>query len=102
MSRNILSQSWIDPSSRATGPFTDTLKDVVAIDDAWGLLAFSLIVVVVGMLNGHAGAGALADAAREIGDGVALGAAIGLPAAYLTGRLSKANPCRPRRWASCF
>lgn len=58
----------------------------------WGLLAFSLIVVVVGMLNGHAGAGALADAAREIGDGVALGAAIGLPAAYLTGRLSKGEP----------
>lgn len=78
--------------SGVTGPFVDTLKGIVAIDDAWGLLAFSLIVVVVGILNGDAGAGALVDAVREIGGGIALGAAIGLPAAYLTGRLSKGEP----------
>lgn len=78
--------------SGATGPFVDTVKGIVAIDDAWGLIAFSFVLVAVGMLNGHAGAHALIDAAREIGGGLALGAVVGLPAAFLTGRLAKGQP----------
>lgn len=72
--------------------FTETLEGIVAIDDAWGLIAFSLILTLAGMLNGGAGAELLADAAWEIGGAVLLGAALGVPAAYLTGRLSQGEP----------
>ncbi len=74
------------------GAFVDTLKGIVAIDDAWGLMMFSLIVVLVGMLNGNATDGALTHALWEIGGALGLGTAIGLPASYLTGRLGKGEP----------
>ena len=74
------------------GRFPDTLKGIVAIDDAWGLLAFSLMVVAAGLLNGHAGAGALAEAGREIGGALLLGVVIGIPGAYLTGRVADGEP----------
>jgi len=76
----------------ARGRFPDTLKGIVAIDDAWGLIAFSLMMVAAGLLNGHAGAGALAEAGREIGGALLLGAAIGIPGAYLTGRIRPGDP----------
>jgi len=78
--------------SGLTGRFPDTLKGIVAIDDAWGLLAFSLMVVAAGLLNGHAEAGALAHAGREIGGALLLGAVIGIPGAYLTGRIAPGEP----------
>ncbi len=78
--------------SGKTGPFVDTLVGIVAIDDAWGLMVFSFIVVLVGTLNGTGADGALAHAAWEVGGGLGLGAAIGVPAAYLTGRLKKGEP----------
>lgn len=78
--------------SGLAGRFPDTLKGIVAIDDAWGLLAFSLMVVAAGLLNGHAGAGALAHAGREIGGALLLGAVIGIPGAYLTGRIAPGEP----------
>jgi len=74
------------------GPFIDKLKGIVAIDDAWGLLAFSLAVVVAYGLNGEMHFHMLADAGWEIGGALLIGGAIGLPAAYLTGRLQKGEP----------
>ena len=38
--------------SGARGPFAERLRGIVAIDDAWGLLTFSLAVVVAGGLTG--------------------------------------------------
>lgn len=78
--------------SGARGRFPDTLKGIVAIDDAWGLLAFSVMVVAAGLLNGQAGAGALVEAGREIGGALLLGAVIGIPGAYLTGRIAPGEP----------
>lgn len=72
--------------------FTETLKGIVAIDDAWGLIAFSVVVVVAHQLNGAADAGFLTGALREIGGSIVLGVVIGLPAAYLTGRLAGGEP----------
>lgn len=72
--------------------FTETLEGIVAIDDAWGLIAFSLILTLAGMLSGGEGGSLIADAGWEIGGAVLLGAAMGCPAAYLTGRLSKGEP----------
>jgi Kef-type K+ transport system membrane component KefB len=76
----------------ARGGFSKTLAGIVAVDDAWGVLAFSLIIILVGMLNGGETNGGLLDAAWEIGGAVALGCALGWPGAYLTGRLAKGEP----------
>jgi Kef-type K+ transport system membrane component KefB len=77
---------------RADGPFTDTLLGVVAVDDAWGLIVFSLLLLVAKAVTGDGGAEILQHGLWEIGGAVAVGAAIGLPAAYLTGRLHPGEP----------
>jgi Kef-type K+ transport system membrane component KefB len=78
--------------SGAEGEFVDTIKGVVAVDDAWGLLAFSFVMVAVGMLDGAGRLDHLAHAAWEIGGALALGVGIGLPAAAATGRLQPGEP----------
>ena len=79
--------------SGTKGSFPDTLRGIVAIDDAWGMIAFSLAVVAANALSlGEMEAGMLIDAAWEIGGALALGVAIGLPAAILTGRVKLGEP----------
>jgi len=78
--------------SGQSGGFVDTLRGIVAIDDAWGLIAFSLVVVAVGAAHGEADGAILLEAGREIGGALVLGGIIGLPAAFLTGRLSPGEP----------
>ena len=78
--------------SGVKGVFTDNLRGIVAIDDAWGLLAFSLIIVIVRMLDGATDYSALGTAAWEIGGALALAAVIGFPAAILTGRITEGQP----------
>lgn len=74
--------------SRAEGKFTDALLGIVAIDDAWGLFLFSLILAVVQSAGGQSGAlQILATGAWEIGGAVLLGLTLGVPMAYLTGRI---------------
>ena len=78
---------------RAKGKFTNTLLGIVAIDDAWGLLIFSILLAVVHAMNGHGGVGeVLASSAWEIGGALLLGLALGLPMAYLTGRIHPGEP----------
>ncbi|MEM7500261.1 MAG: cation:proton antiporter, partial [Pseudomonadota bacterium] len=67
-----------------------TLKGIVAIDDAWGLVVFSIVLVFAG--QGEGGAGIVAGAFRDLGGAAALGVAIGLPSAKLTGRLTPGEP----------
>ncbi|MDZ7709078.1 MAG: cation:proton antiporter [Roseovarius sp.] len=78
--------------SGARGPFAERLRGIVAIDDAWGLLAFSLAVVVAGGMTGGMEWSHLGHALWEIGGALGLGLLIGLPAAYLTGRLAPGEP----------
>ena len=77
---------------RAKGPFTETLLGIVAVDDAWGLIAFSLLLVVARSINGDGGAVILEQGLWELGGALVVGAAVGLPAAYLTGRLKPGEP----------
>lgn len=70
--------------------FTETLKGIVAIDDAWGLILFSIVVVLVGQDSGWTGV--LSGAAWDLGGAVALGCALGAPAAVLTGRIKPGEP----------
>ncbi len=78
--------------NRARGPFTDLLLGVVAIDDAWGLIIFSLLLVVAKSMVGDGSFSILASSFYEIGGAAVVGLAIGLPAAVLTGRLERGEP----------
>ncbi|MEQ9350636.1 MAG: cation:proton antiporter, partial [Alphaproteobacteria bacterium] len=68
------------------------LLDVVAIDDAWGIILFGLALALAGWLVTADGVVALAHAGWELGGALMLGAAIGGPAAYMTGRLRSGQP----------
>lgn len=78
--------------AKAKGGFAKSLTGIVAIDDAWGVLAFSFVLILVGMLNGAETNGGLSGAAWEIGGALVLGVALGGPGAFLTGRLAKGEP----------
>ncbi len=79
--------------AHAEGKFTATLLGIVAIDDAWGLLLFSLLLAAAQALTGAAGAvDILTAGAWEIGGAVCLGVILGLPMAYLTGRILPGEP----------
>ncbi len=77
---------------RARGPFTDTLLGIVAIDDAWGLILFSLMLVAAKAAVGDGSLATLGTGLWEVGGALAIGAGIGLPAAYLTGRIRHGEP----------
>jgi Kef-type K+ transport system membrane component KefB len=69
------------------------LLAVVTIDDVWALILFSLGLALVSVLeSGHGAAGSLLEAAYHVGGAILLGALIGVPAAYLTGRLQPGKP----------
>ncbi|HKL65599.1 MAG TPA: cation:proton antiporter [Roseovarius sp.] len=78
--------------SGVRGPFPDLVRGIVAVDDAWGVLAFALAVVVAGGIAGGIDLAHLGHALWEIGGALALGVLIGLPAAHLTGRLAPGEP----------
>jgi Kef-type K+ transport system membrane component KefB len=75
------------------GPLTDTLLGVVAIDDAWGVMLFSLLTVIASsMVTPETSASVaswvvLGHGLWEIAGGLLLGIAVGLPMALLTGRI---------------
>lgn len=75
------------------GEFVETLLGVVAIDDGWGLILFSLTLAVIEATTGVGGAGnEILAGVREIGGALLLGVGIGVPTAYLTGRLDPGEP----------
>lgn len=70
--------------------FTETLNGIVAIDDVWGLLMFSLCLSLIDQSGGWATP--LVGAGRDIGGAVLLGLCVGIPSAFLTGRLKEGEP----------
>lgn len=78
--------------SRAKGPFTDTLLGVVAVDDAWGLVIFSVLLVVAKSVAGDGASAVVWHGLLDLGGSLAIGAAVGFPAAFLTGRLKPGEP----------
>ena len=79
--------------SNADGPFTRTLLGVVALDDAWGLLVFSVALAGAQALSGVDGvSGALLGGAWEIFGALLVGILLGVPMAYLTGRIEPGEP----------
>lgn len=78
--------------SRRTGLLPGVLLGIVAIDDGWGIVVFGLSMAVLGWVVGSDGQLALLHALWELGGAVLIGVAIGLPAAWLTGRLKPGEP----------
>ena len=66
---------------------------IVAIDDAWGVIIFGLTMAAMSWVSlADSGSGSLIHSLWELGGGVLLGIALGLPAAWLTGRLKPGRP----------
>lgn len=79
--------------SGAKGDFPDTLLAVVALDDAVALLLFSLALATAAALIGDYGTlTGLWHGLHEIGGSLLLGAGLGVPMAYLTGRIRPGEP----------
>ena len=93
--------------SHATGEFPALLLSVVALDDVWGLLLFTIILALVGALPGMYGEApsvlaGIGGGAVEILGSVALGWGLGLPMAFLTGRLQYGEPMLVEAMAFVF
>jgi len=72
---------------KAKGLFTRTLVGIVAIDDAWGLMIFSIMLTLAGLYAGDAmGTAELLARAWDIGGAFVVGIGLGIPVAYLAGR----------------
>lgn len=69
----------------AQGTFTDTLLAVVALDDAWGLILFALLLALA-TSTGVTLEGITAGLTEIVGS-LCLGAALGVPMALITGRI---------------
>ena len=79
--------------NHASGPLTKTVLAVVAIDDAWGVILFSFLLVAAEALTGQGAA--LSEIGRGLWDvagAVLVGVAFGIPMAWLTGRLKPGEP----------
>jgi Kef-type K+ transport system membrane component KefB len=79
--------------TRSDGPFTRTLLGIVAIDDAWGLIVFALALsFAVGEAGEPSALSGLLEALADVGLSLLLGVAIGIPMAFLTGRIRPGEP----------
>lgn len=79
--------------SENRGRFKQLLLAIVALDDAWALILFGSGMAVVTSLSGHdPQISVLWLMLHDIGGALLLGLVIGVPAAYLTGRIKQGQP----------
>jgi len=79
--------------TKADGVFTRTMLGIVAVDDAWGLILFSLMLTVVQAFSGQGDSiTPLLTGAWELGGALLVGIGLGIPMAYLTGRIRPGEP----------
>ena len=73
--------------------FSELLLLIVVLDDVWALLLFGIGIAIVTSINGLGGDSGLTTLiVHELGGAILLGIAIGLPAAYLSGRVKPGKP----------
>jgi Kef-type K+ transport system membrane component KefB len=80
---------------RGEDDFSRTLLGIVAVDDAWGLIVFSLLLAMASAITGGDDVDpweALLTGAWDLGGAALLGVAVGVPTALLTGRIRKGEP----------
>lgn len=68
---------------KAKGPLTTTLLDVVALDDAFAIIAYSIAIAIVGVLAGGVASSPLVSGLVEIFGSLALGGALGFGLVWL-------------------
>jgi Kef-type K+ transport system membrane component KefB len=79
--------------SDAEGPLTELVVQIVALDDALGLALFTLCLVGAEAALGHGlSIESFGTAAYEILGAVVLGLVLGVPMAWLTGRIRPGEP----------
>lgn len=80
--------------SESRGPLTRLIAQVVAIDDAWGAMLFSILLVFAGLVSGNGMSimATLGHGVVEVVGAIILGVALGLPMAWLTGRIKPGEP----------
>jgi len=88
----------------AEGDASRTLLGIVALDDVVGIIVFSVLLAGAGTVAGADGGigQELTDGLWELGGGVLVGAALGLIASQLTGRLEKGTPTLEEALAAVF
>jgi len=80
-------------ASRTSNRFSDTLTGIVAIDDAWCLILFSLVTVVLhGVGSSEVNAMYLVKGFGDLTGSILLGVLLGLPMALLSGRIRRGEP----------
>lgn len=73
--------------------FSRILLSIVALDDIWALIIFAIGMAVVNATNGISGeTDFLWHTFKEIFGAIIVGAVLGFPAAYITGRIKKGKP----------
>jgi len=77
--------------SHANGPVTKTVLGVVAVDDAWAVVVFSVILGFVAATDATPGDGLVAGLV-DVLTAAAIGLGIGLPAAFFSGRFRDGEP----------
>ena len=88
---------------KAKGKFTNTLLAIVAIDDAWGLIVFSILFAFAQSLHGQSsGVDVLLAGGWELGGALLVGVGLGVPMAYLTGRIRPGKPTLPEALGFVF
>ena len=79
--------------TKADGVFTRTMLGIVAVDDAWGMILFSLMLTAAQAFSGQGDSIApLLTGAWELGGALLVGIGLGIPMAYLTGRIRPGEP----------
>lgn len=79
--------------TNSRGPFTNILLGVVGLDDVWGVIYFTLILSTVMALAGAQGvAKVLVLGTWDICGAILLGILMGIPMAYLSGRVRPGEP----------
>ncbi len=73
------------------GLFARLLLKIVAFDDALGLVVFAFLLAAASSING-AGVSTFGEAGFEVLGSLVLGGLIGIPMAFMTGRISEGTP----------
>lgn len=79
--------------TKAGGPFTDVLLGVVGIDDIWGVVFFTIILsIAMSMTGSHGVSGIMLSGFWDVSGAILLGIVMGVPMAYLSGRVKAGEP----------
>lgn len=80
--------------------FTETIGGIVAVDDVWGLIVFSVCLAIAHQAGDWSAP--LLSAGLELGGAVLLGILVGGPAAVLSGRLKPGEPLQIEAFGIVF